>query len=106
MRGSGDHRTLARLERDLRVARAKAPELLHPPVSVVEQRALAEERGGRAAMDAPGGIVELARRERGTRPRTRADALGGMVEVLDEHADLGDEDLRARGWRLARGVRD
>ena len=29
-----------------------------------------------------------------------------MIEVLDEHADLRDEDLRAGGRRLARGVRD
>ena len=69
MRGGGDHGTLPRLERDLRVARAQATELLDPPVAMVEQRALTKEHGGRAPMDAPGGVVELARRERGTRPR-------------------------------------
>ena len=71
MRGGGDHGTFPRLERDLRVARAQSAELLHPPVPVVEQRAFTEERGGRAPVDAPGGVVELARAARAARDRAR-----------------------------------
>ena len=63
MRGGGDHGTLARLERDLRVARAAAPQLLHPPVPLIDERPLADKRRGRAALDTAGRVVELTRRE-------------------------------------------
>ena len=81
-------------------ARAQAPELLHPPVPVVEQRALTEERRRRAPMDPPGGVVELTCGKRGTRPRRAHPLAGRRVEVLDEHAHLFDEDLRAHGGVL------
>ena len=91
---------------DLGVAGATTPQLLHPSVPLIDQRPFADKCRGRAALEAAGGVVELTRRERRTRSRARPNSLRGVIEVLHEQPDLIDEDLRARGWGLARSVRD